>query len=375
MKLVIITSRYPRKNNPYNHMFVHVRAKYFQKMNVDVNVFVPSKSTSTYEFDGIKVHQLPSKEIISNIKEYDLTYLHLLNTYFLIKSGGYLIYQYLKKNKFPFAMYVHGSEILKYPEYLFDFNFSLRGILKYFYINFWTHSRMKQFVSEANKKNNTLFLFPSNWMKNHTEKVLNEKLNQFEIIPNGIDTNLFKFSNSFEKRKKLLMIRPLSDIKYGFDLAIEMMRYLPSDFSLTIYGKGKFEKQCHELISKYKLNGRVSIKNTFIERENLPELFSKYGLFIATTRFDSHGVIMCEAMSSGLLTVSNPVSAIPEFVKDGINGISDNSMQEIAKKIIHATTNENLFKTITQNARSSMEKISIEKMGEKELEALKNIIK
>lgn len=374
MKLAIITTRYPQKNQPYNHMFVHVRAKYFKEMNIEVDVFVPSKFHLTYEYEGIKVHQLSSKEIIKRTRQYDLTYLHLLNTYFFIKNGGNIIYQYLRKNNQPFAVYIHGSEILKYPEYLYDFSFSFRGILKYLYLNFWNHLKMKQFVSDASMKDNTLFLFPSNWMKSHTEKILKEKLSHFEVIPNGIDTDHFKFSNSFEKRYKLLMIRPLSDKKYGFDLAIEMMRYLPSEFSLTIYGKGKFEKKCHDLISKYKLNNRVNIKSNFVERENLPKLFSNYGLFIATTRFDSHGVIMCEAMASGLLTISNPVTAIPEFVKDGINGISDNSMQEIAKKIINATTNENLFKTITQNARSSMEEISIEKMGQKELDALKNII-
>jgi glycosyltransferase involved in cell wall biosynthesis len=374
MKLAIVTTRYPQKNNPYNHMFVHVRAKYFQEMNVEVDVYVTSNTKSDYIFEGINVHLLPSKDIIQRIKDYDLTYLHLLNTYFLIKNGGFRIYQYLKKNDKPFAIYIHGSEVLKYPKYLFDFNLSVHGLLKYFYINFWNHLKMKQFIFIKNKNPKSLFLFPSKWMKNHTEKVLNVKLNNYQLIPNGIDTNHFKYSNRFPNRFKILMIRPLSDLKYGFDLAIEIMRYLPSEYNLTIYGKGKYEKKCKNLISKYNLENRVFIKNTFVERENLPDLFSNYGLFIATTRFDSQGVIMCEAMSSGLLTVSNPVTAIPEFVKNGINGISVESMNEVAMKILEITADEKLFNTMTQNARASMEEISIEKMGQKELSALNNII-
>lgn len=374
MNLAIITVRYPQKNEPYNHMFVHVRAKYFKQMNVNVEIFVPSNSNSNYEYEGIKVHQISSKEIIKRTELFDLTYLHLLNSYFFIKNGGNKIYQYLLKEKKPFAMYIHGTEILRYPNYLFDFSLSPKGILKYIYVNFWNSARMKQFFSITNKRNNSLFLFPSYWMKKHTEKVLKVSLNSFQIIPNGIDIKHFTYSNKFENRHKLLMIRPLSDMKYGFDMGIEIMKHLPEEYTLTIYGKGKYEISCQRLINKYNLSKRVFIKNNFIERENLPELFSHYGLFIATTRFDSQGVIMCEAMSSGLLTISNPVTAIPEFIKDGVTGITDVSMEKIAKKIITITNDKELYKKITSLARLSMEKISIEKTGNTELNALKSII-
>lgn len=374
MKLAIITTRYPRKDNPYNHMFVHVRATYFKKMNVDIEVFVPSTTNSMYEYEGIKVNLMTSKQIIKEIAAFDISYLHLLNTYFFIKNGGNIIYNSILKKRIPFAIYIHGSEILRYPNYLFDFNITPKGILKYLYVNYWNSSRMKQFVSQTNKRDNSLFLFPSFWMKNHTEIVLNQNLNHVEIIPNGIDINHFKYENKFKNRFKLLMIRPLNDLKYGFDKAIEIMRYLPAEYSLTIYGKGKYENNCYKLISKYNLSTRVFIKNNFIERADLPDLFSNYGLFIATTRFDSQGVIMCEAMASGLLTISNPVTAIPEFVQNEINGISNTSMENIAKKIIQVTNDENLFNKLTRAARSYMEEISIEKVGEKELNALKKII-
>lgn len=374
MKLAIITTRYPRKDNPYNHMFVHVRATYFKRKNVDVEVFVPSTTSSMYEYEGIKVNLMTSKQIIKEIAAFDISYLHLLNTYFFIKNGGNVIYDSIIKKRIPFAIYIHGSEILRYPNYLFDFNFTPKGILKYLYVNYWNSSRMKQFVFQTNKRDNSLFLFPSFWMKNHTEVVLNQKLNHFEVIPNGIDTNHFQFSNQFKNRFKLLMIRPLSDLKYGFDMAIEIMRHLPPEYSLTIYGKGKYEKMCHKLISKYNLSNRVFIKNNFIERAELPALFSNYGLFIATTKFDSQGVIMCEAMASGLLTVSNPTTAIPEFIKDGITGITDDSIEAIAKKIIQITHNEQLYSEITKSARLSMENINIETVGSRELEALKKII-
>lgn len=374
MKLAIITPRYPKENDPYNHMFVHVRAKYFKELGNEVVIFVPSSKRYSYSYEGVDVKLMSNQQIIKEFDRFDLLYLHLLNNYFGSKSGCYPIYNDIRKNKRTFAIFIHGSEILKYPDYLFDFSFSLRGILKYIYLNFWNSAKMSIFLKDANKRQNAAFIFPSKWMKEHTESILKIKLKNSNIIPNGIDTDLFKFSDSYENRYKLLMIRPLTDLKYGFDIAIETVRHLPSEFKLTIYGKGKYENYCRELITKYGLNERVVIINKYIDRCEIPNIFKDYGGFIATTRFDSQGVIMCEAMSSGLLTVSNSVTAIPEFIEDGKNGIIANSPKEIADKIIEIVTDPEKYRTTIENARRKMEEIGIEKVGKKELKVLSNLI-
>ena len=64
MKIAIITSRYPSLGNPYNHMFVHMRSKEFVKQGQKVEVFVTSKETHEYVFEGISVKHLPSKDMI-----------------------------------------------------------------------------------------------------------------------------------------------------------------------------------------------------------------------------------------------------------------------------------------------------------------------
>lgn len=374
MKLAIITPRYPKENDPYNHMFVHVRAKYFKELGNEVVIFVPSSKRNSYSYEGVDVKLMSNQEIIKEFDRFDLLYLHLLNNYFGSKSGCYPIYNDIRKNKRTFAIFIHGSEIMKYPDYLFDFSFSPRGILKYIYLNFWNSAKMRSFINDANERQNAAFIFPSNWMKEHAESILKIKLKNSNIIPNGIDTDLFKFSNSYENRYKLLMIRPLTDLKYGFDIAIEIVKHLSSEFKLTIYGKGKYENYCRNLIDRYGLNERVVIINKYIDRREIPNTFKKYGGFIATTRFDSQGVIMCEAMASGLLTVSNGVTAIPEFIEDGKNGILANSPKEIAAKITEVVSNPEKYRTTIENARRKMEDISIEKVGKRELKVLSNLI-
>ncbi len=62
---------------------------------------------------------------------------------------------------------------------------------------------------------------------------------------------------------------------------------------------------------------------------------SNYGVFLSPTRMDAQGVMMCEVMASGLLTISSDNTAIPEFIVDEQNGILiDNVNYSNCEKII-----------------------------------------
>src|SRR5215831_16696598 len=96
MKIAIITSRYPKKDQPYNHMFVHVRALYFKQVNESVTVFVPSREKLNYTIDGIDVVCDSGENIADKLRDFDIAYLHLLNVYYPFrKDSGYFIYKKL----------------------------------------------------------------------------------------------------------------------------------------------------------------------------------------------------------------------------------------------------------------------------------------
>jgi len=374
MKIAVISSRYPSKNNPYNHMFVHMRCVEMKNQGEFVEVFVPGKTLNTYIHEGVTVKVLPSLDIINEIKNYDVSYLHLLNIYPFSKANGWPIYKYLMKNNTPFIMYVHGSEVQKYGARMFEFNYKFTDFLKWFKKDALVIPKMKKFVNQTKNKKNAAFIFPSIWMKDDLETNLNLSLsNKYSIIPNGIDTNLFEFRNNYSNKHKILTLRPLSSKKYAVDIAIEIMQYLPDNFSLDIYGKGHYEKQYKKQIKQLNLEKRISIKNTFIDRKNLNDFFSNYGVFLAPTRMDAQGVSMCEAMASGLLTVSSNNTAIPEFVVNKQSGIVGNNLQDVAKNITTYLKSEKSYKEITEKARSKMEDITIKKTVTKEIVLLKEI--
>jgi glycosyltransferase involved in cell wall biosynthesis len=354
-------------------MFVHMRCVEMQKQGQSIVVYVPGDITKKYIQEGVSVKVMPSVEINKELNNYDILYLHLLNIYPFKKSNGWLIYKHILNENIPFVMYVHGSEVQKYGARMFEFNYKLTDFLKWFKKDALVIPKMKMFVRKTMQRNNTAFIFPSVWMKNDLEKNLNITLKQFYIIPNGIDTNLFKFNELYNRRFKLLTLRPLSSKKYAVDLAIEIMQYLPENFSLEIYGKGHYEKQYQKQIQQLNLQQRVHIKNSFIDRADLNNFFSNYGVFLVPTRMDAQGVSMCEAMSSGLLTVSSNNTAIPEFIENLKNGIIGNDLKEVAKNLIKTVESQNQYKKITTKGRASMENIDITITVNRELSLLNKV--
>jgi glycosyltransferase involved in cell wall biosynthesis len=97
----------------------------------------------------------------------------------------------------------------------------------------------------------------------------------------------------------------------------------------------------------------------------------KYGTFVATTRMDAQGVIMCEAMAAGMLVVTSNNTAIPEFVSHMETGLCHYDLSENASELKNLEQTEEKFKQITNNARQFMLSINIKQITKKELEILK----
>ncbi|WP_313112369.1 glycosyltransferase family 4 protein [Aequorivita sediminis] len=372
MKVTVITSRYPRKGDIYSHMFVHTRCLEMIKQGVKVEIFVPEQMSSRYKYEGVEVHKMQAHQIVKRIDAKSVIYLHLLNIYPFQKKDGWPIYKYIIQQKLPFVFYVHGNEVQKYSARRYEFDFRLTDILKWIKKDFFVIPKMQQFVHEAYLGT---YIFPSKWMKEEMQRNLKLEINKFHVIPNGIDTHLFMNNDLSKNRHKLITIRSLSQKVYDIEKTVEVMEYLPTEFTLDIYGKGVYENKYKRLIKKKGLDNRVRIISAFFEKAQMNKLFKNYGIFISTTRMDSQGITMMEGMSAGLLVASTDNSSKREFISDGETGILAIEAKEIAAKIIEAVENPNNFLRITKNARRRMEEICLEKVTAKEISVLKQTAK
>jgi glycosyltransferase involved in cell wall biosynthesis len=60
----------------------------------------------------------------------------------------------------------------------------------------------------------------------------------------------------------------------------------------------------------------VRLERRFLEQSEIAQLHREYGIFLCPTRGDTQGVSRDEAMSSGLVPVTNLAGAIHEFVDE-----------------------------------------------------------
>src|SRR5699024_10974104 len=106
----------------------------------------------------------------------------------------------------------------------------------------------------------------------------------------------------------------------------------------------------------------LHINKVFLPQDEITNLYYDFVVFLCPTRWDSQGVSMCEAMSSGLVLVSNNNTAIPEFITHNISGLlaENESSQDLAYQIERLYYNPDLFAYLSENAASSIRVIADE---------------
>jgi FkbM family methyltransferase len=143
------------------------------------------------------------------------------------------------------------------------------------------------------------------------------QLGRVEVIHNYIDTERFRYTpKPAEQRKRVLSIRPYSSPVYGNDLAVQAILRLADepffgDLQFRLVGDGKL---FDATVAPLRGLPNVEITQGFITQAQIAELHREHGVFLVPSRMDSQGVSRDEAMSSGLVPVTNRVAAIPEFV-------------------------------------------------------------
>ncbi len=373
MRILILTTSYPTKDNIYSNIFVHTRVKeYLKQSDIEIKVVgwnVHQKAES-YNYEGVNVFIAESQgkltEYIFHYKP-DKLLIHIIEIW--------TIKLILKQLKIPVIIWVHGYEAIGWYRRLFNFS-SKNWKELYQYIKFNTVQQyyFRKLITYSNRNKTVHFVFVSKWMKKVTEFDTLSKVKNHSIIPNPIDTELFiMIPANPEKKNKILLIRPFTSNKYANDIAINAILILSkkhffNNLEFAIYGEGEYFKI---LTSKIKNFKNVKLFNNFIENKDIPGIHKNYGIFLCPTRQDAQGVSMCEAMSSGLIPITTNNTAIPEFVTNNVSGFLTHNAKEIALKIEEIYNSNTLYSTMSLSAHKHVnEKCSKKNVIKQELELI-----
>ncbi len=360
MNIAIICPKY---TSPERHSFafVHARAKLYIKKGLAVKVFVPSESEDIYTFESIDVQYNTIPDLIKTIQDFNPDVL-------AIHYPSKPVIQLAKQLKQPKIVWIHGHEIL--------WNFRPRStgsiitaLLKRFFIlprEIIKIIRIRHFLTQVEN-----VVFVSKWMKEAAQKHALKKFKNSVIIPNPVDTTLFKYKPP-ENLKRAVSIRSFDNSKYGLEVGIKAFSGL-SEGLLHLYGKGRFKTKFESLISA--TQSKTELFETVLQHNDIPDLYHQYGFFLAPSRVEAQGLAMCEAMSCGLPVIATNVGGIPEFVRDGKDGFlvppeNPEAMKKAIKKLLsdpkkHLEFSKNACETIMNTCSESV-------VVTKELEVLNN---
>src|SRR5690606_8282186 len=317
--ILLLTNHYPSYEDLYRNGFVHSRVKSYKECGVGVDIFRLRKNepVSWHEFENIDV-TTGSQEALRRMLSSG-SYHHVL-VHFLDSDMWEVLSEYIDEIKV--TVWVHGAEI--HPWYRRKFNIEtpeqeeIAKLQSTQRMGFW------QTLLDPMPKNLKL-IFVSKIFSEEVMEDLGFRLpeDQYEIIHNPIDTDLFTYQEKDpEQRKKILSIRPFASRIYANDLTVKAILELSKEkyfkeLEFMVIGDGAmFEETISPLLNF----NNVTVEKKFLTRREIAELHKEYGVFLCPSRMDTQGVSRDEAMASGLVPVTTAVGAIPEFV-DEFSGV------------------------------------------------------
>ena len=151
-----------------------------------------------------------------------------------------------------------------------------------------------------------------------------------DVIPTGVDITRFRpdLDESWVRRKYGFdgdeVVLHVGRLAYEKDLqvlaaAFARLKAWRPNAKLLLVGRGPYEQGLRALVRKKGIAEDVVFAG-FVPDEDLPAYYAASDAFAITSRFETQGLAVLEAMASGKPVAGVNYRAIPEFVRDGRNG-------------------------------------------------------
>jgi len=272
--------------------------------------YFPASQFSDYK--GYRVAILPARGHHDIIREMDIDVLHTHGVAFM----GFKSMFASRFFRIPILLTYHTmiTEVFHYMPWNLDENLMRRLM--------WIYLRH--------------FLARADGVAAPTEAILKEltarsKLKYSAVIPTGVD--LERFNNRREGREAMREKLAVGDapvilhvgrvakeknLEAVIDAMPEVLRHHP-DAKLVVAGDGPAKPAYETLVRSRGLEKSVQFAG-FVPDAELPSYYAAADAFVIASKFETQGIVVMEAMASGLPVAGINYRAIPEIVHDGENG-------------------------------------------------------
>ena len=375
MKVLVLTSSFPKKENSHEGGFIFELIKKLHDRGFVPLVLTPhfSGGKKCEIFSGIQVSRFPyfypyhyerlayGSGILFNLKKYPSTFfsvipfilaefvgslrmiaknnVHLINTHWLIPQGliGALMRFFFH---IPHVATVHGSDL-----------------------NILTRHKILAPLAQFIIRNSDMITVNSTYMRRKMESLVSDCSSKIRIIPMGVDPAKFHEFIFCDMKKKyktshiILSVGRLIDWKgtiYLINAIPDVIRKYP-DTMLLIAGSGPEHDTLIQRVQELGLKNSVAFLGV-ISNEELHSYYNSADVFVLPSinkdgKTEAFGVVLLEAMASGCPVIGSNVGGIPDIIIDGETGflVPEQDPGMLAERILQILSDENLREQFRQN--------------------------
>ncbi|GAB3060982.1 glycosyltransferase family 4 protein [Virgibacillus ainsalahensis] len=367
MKIAIITETFlPSTDGVVTRLKNSIR--YFLREGHDVRIIAPD--LGVYEFEGAKIEgvrastlpfyryrkfALPTRAVKKLLKEYDPDIVHVVNPALLGLSGVY----YAKKLGYPMVASYHTNV----PQYADYYNLNMfKGFL-------WWYFRKLHNQAELN-------LCTS---KTVQDELVEQGFHNVHVWKRGVDTENFhpdqydkamreRLSNGHPEKKLLLFVGRLAPEKEVEK--IKSVLEASNEFVLAIVGDGPHRQPLEKHFA-----GTNTVFTGFMHGEDLAKAFASSDVFVFPSTTETLGLVIMEAMASGLPLVAARSGPTCEQIEDNRTGLLyDKDKQDDFTDTVLKFEDETLRKRLATAAQKDISEMGWEGQSKQVLDYYKEIV-
>ena len=372
MKILFITSKFPRWKGDSQPAFTYYLAKELIRLGHDIYVIAPHYPKSKFfeKFEGICVYRfryfMPysleklayGAGIPANLKN---SFLAKLQVPFFTLSEIIFVKKIIKKIN-PDIIHAHWA----FPQGLAAKMTGLNYIITIYGGEIFLANKYKLITVLDNIIKNSYKSFALTSGLRDVMKEFGIK-SEIDIIPLGVDTNVFKNNIHSKNIKKIycpnneLMILSVGRLveKKGMEYLISAFKKVKDEITnvkLVIVGNGHLYNKLLNLRDKLGLQKDV-IFTKEINHGLLPKYYSASDLFVLPSIIDNigdretQGVVFLEAMVSGIPVIGTNTGGIPDIISNKNVGVlvPEKNSEKLAREIIKLLKNKKLREKYSKN--------------------------
>lgn len=177
---------------------------------------------------------------------------------------------------------------------------------------------------------NVTIVSPSKELKNKFINRIEEKNNQFHVIPNPTSVKIFHpMSNIQAKTKTILFAGGTQDRRKGYDLLVQTLSLMKEECQVIVLGESG------TLLSGVNNQIRIVGSPWMNSEVEMNRMYNEVQITIVPSRQEAFGLVASESMMAGTPVASFSVGGLNDIVLNGFNGFTVDNLdtKEMAERL------------------------------------------